>query len=248
MDSIHLGLLHMGVKMSTINRTSRILGVAFLFQFITSLTSGLIMQSSLIVKGNIGDTMVNITDKALLMRLNIVGDMLTAVGIVFLGAILYSTLRRQGEKMALVAFGCYIFEAVLLAFSKMQGFTLLRISQEYVSTGFPAYLKTMGSLSLESMNYCYTLHMLPFCLGAILFYFLLYRSGIIPRALSLWGLITVFPLLASTLLTMVGVEVPIIIFGLPYVPFEFVVGVWVLIKGINDTFDKRSVNNILGDT
>jgi predicted RND superfamily exporter protein len=44
-----------------------------------------------------------------------------------------------------------------------------------------------------------TLHMLAFCLGAILFYTLLDKARIVPRWLSLWGLITVFPLLIGTL-------------------------------------------------
>jgi hypothetical protein len=76
-----------------------------------------------------------------------------------------------------------------------------------------------------------TLHMLAFCLGAILFYFLLYQSRVIPRRLLLWGLITLLPLLAGTLTAIFGYDLPFILF-VPYVPFEFVVGIWILIKGV----------------
>ena len=112
----------------------------------------------------------------------------------------------------------------------MVGFSLLRTSQAYVTAGQPAFLQAMGSLASETMDFGYTLHMLPFCLGAMLFYYLFYKSGIIPRALSLWGLVTVSIALAATLLAILGYEVPFFVY-LPYAPFEFVIGVWLLIKG-----------------
>ena len=84
---------------------------------------------------------------------------------------------------------------------------------------------------LKAMDFVgFTLHMLAFCPGAILFYYLLYKSDAVPRALSLWGLITVVPLLVATVLSIFEVEVPFVV-ALPYVPFEFVIGVWILAKG-----------------
>jgi hypothetical protein len=62
---------------------------------------------------------------------------------------------------------------------------------------------------------------------------LLDKARIVPRWLSLWGLITVSFLLIWTLLAILGYEVPFILY-LPYVPFEFVIGVWILVKGIKD--------------
>jgi len=108
----------------------------------------------------------------------------------------------------------------------------LRISQEFANTGGPDYLPTLGNLALESMDFLGdTLHVLAFCLGAILFYALFYKSRVIPRGLSLWGLITVFPVLAGTLTAMFGHDLPFVLF-LPYFPFEFVIGVWILAKGV----------------
>jgi len=220
--------------MNTIKNTSRVLGAAFLLQFVTSLISGTILRQSLIVPGNISESMINIANNALLMRANILVDMLTALGIIFLGVILFITLRKQNEKIALVALGFYILEAALLAASRVAAFSLLRISQEYVTAGHPVFLQTIGNLALESMDFVgITLHMLVFCLGGILFYCLLDKSRIVPRALSLWGLITVFPMLIATLSAIFGYKLPSFLY-FPYVPFEFVIGVWILLKGIKD--------------
>jgi len=53
------------------------------------LISGTILRQSLIVPGNISESMINIANNASLMRANILVDMLTALGIIFLGAIFY---------------------------------------------------------------------------------------------------------------------------------------------------------------
>jgi hypothetical protein len=141
--------------------------------------------------------------------------------------------------VALVALGFYILEAALLAASRMEAFSLLRISQEYVAAGRSDYLQTMGSLAFESMDFVGgTLHMLAFCLGGILFYTLLDKARIVPRWLSLWGLITIFPCLVATLSLIFGHELPFALY-LPYVPFEFVVGLWILVKGIRDDSETK---------
>jgi hypothetical protein len=220
--------------MNTGNKTSRVLGIAFLLQFFTSFSSGVFLRPLWDVPGNIHESIIKIANNAWLMRVNILVDMITALGIIFLGAILFITLRKQSEKMALVALGFYIVEAALLATSRIESFSLLRISQEYATAGQPAYLLTMGNLAYESMDYVgSTLHMLVFCSGGILFYYLLDKSHIVPRILSLWGLITVFPCLVGTLLVVFGYQVPFFIF-VPYVPFELAIGVWFLIKGVKD--------------
>lgn len=218
--------------MNTENKVSRILGFAFLFQFFTSFSSALFLQPALIVPGDIQITMSRIAERPLLMRANILVDMLTALGVIFLGVMLFQAMRRQNQNMARVALGFYFLEAALLAASRLEAFALLRYSQEYASLGSPAILQTLASLSLESMAFVGgTLHMLAFCAGGLLFYFLLYQSGAVPRALSLWGLLAVIPCLVGTLFAVFGSEIPFA-FYLPYVPFELVMGLWILVKGM----------------
>ena len=224
------------------SKTSRILGIAFLLQFITSISSGLFIKPTWFVSENISATMLKIAENPWLLRANILVDMLTSLGVIFLGVVLFVTLRKQNEQMALVALAFYILEGALLATSRIATFSLLGISQEYASAGQPENLQIFANLALESMEFVgFTLHMLAFCLGAVLFYYLLYKSGFVPRWLSLWGLITVLPLLIATLLTILDYQVPEIL-ALPYIPFEFAIGLWILVKGIPEA--KRPFESI----
>jgi hypothetical protein len=60
----------------------------------------------------------------------------------------------------------------------------------------------------------------------------------VPRVLSLWGLITVLPLLIATLLAIFDYQVPMLV-GLAYFPFEFVIGLWIMVKGIRESSETK---------
>jgi hypothetical protein len=167
------------------------------------------------------------------MRASILFTMITAIGIVMIGVLMYIILKKQNRNIAIVAMGLYLIEAAILAASRIQAFSLLLISQESVIAGHPAYLQTLGNLFYESADFGDWLHMLPFALGATLFYYLFFKSGYIPRALSLWGLIAALLALIGTPFGLLGYDVPIVVFLLS-LPFELTIGVWLMVKGIRD--------------
>ena len=131
-----------------------------------------------------------------------------------------------------------MLEVALGAVNKIPAFALLRISQVYAAKGRPEDLQTWGNLALETMNFGFGLLMLPCCIGAILFYYLLYKSHVIPRVLSVWGLISMALVLVATVLVICGYKVPFLVY-VPYVPFEWVVGAWILIAGLKVTAEGK---------
>jgi len=225
--------------MNTNNKKSKILGFAFLFQFFTSIISSAIILpqasgiSAMSMPENISESLIRIANHPALMMANILGEMFTALGIAFLGVMLFMALRKFGEKIATVALGFYLVEAAILAISNLEVLSLLHISHEYIAAGQPEYLLTLGKMAIESTGYAYTLHTLPFGYGAVLFYYLLNKSRAVPRGLSLWGLISILPFLIGVPMSILGYEFPFFLY-LPYVPFEFVIGLWILFRGIKE--------------
>jgi hypothetical protein len=219
--------------MNPSQKTSRLLGFAFLFQFVTSFTSGVFLRPLWLVDGDMAQTLRGIAANPTWLRIGILLDMFTALGVIFLGALLFVTLRKQNEKLALTALGFYILEGALLGASRMAAFSLLGLSWEFAA-GQPADVLRLATLAFDSMEFVGgTLHMLAFVAGAILFYALLDRSRLVPRPLSLWGLITVLPFALGAPLMVLGIEFPFILY-VPYVPFELGIGLWILVKGVQE--------------
>ena len=131
----------------------------------------------------------------------------------------------------------YLAEAIILAISKLGAYALIPLSLEFVEAGVPelSYFQTLGDFFYTGIyRQGYDIHTLFFCIGGILWYYLLYRSRNIPRVLSIWGLVSVCLVSINNMFALFNPDIGLIyIMVIPYIPFELVIGVWLIIKGIN---------------
>jgi len=225
--------------MNTSKNTIRLLGMMFVIVAVASVLSGFMLMSlnysPIGAPDNISETMIKISDNPTTMQMSIVGELITAIGIVLLALLLYTTLKKQNKIIARWAFVLWIIEAVILAVREISAFALLYTSQEYVKAGAPdsSYFQTLGSLFYESTQFGYAVLMVFYCLGGILFYYLFLKSKYVPKVLSLFGIIAASLGLIGTLFVLFDYNVPFYVF-LPILPFELSIGVWLMVKGIRD--------------
>ena len=214
------------------SRALRLLGAAFLLQAIGSAISGLVLAPVDLLANAAPDdmaaTMADIAANEWQLRASILGEMVTAGGIVALGVMLYVVLRRHGPNVAGVAAGLYLVEAALLAFREVLVFELWWTSDQAATRGPTDALVDRGAALYESQAFAYSLHTLAFAAGATIFYVLFARSGLLPRPLIGLGLIAAPLALVSQGLVVFGVDVPLILF-LPNLPFELGAGLWLVL-------------------
>ena len=224
--------------MNTDKYTPRLLGVAFLFVAVAALLSELPLSSFGVTligpPENISETMIKISDNPTAMQMSIVGYLIEAVAIVLLTVLLYTTLKKQNKILARWAFGLWIVEAVFVAVKQISLFSLLNVSQEFVNAGAPesSNFQTLGSLFYGTWQFGYSVQMVFYCTGGILFYYLFFKSKYIPVVLSLWGIAAASLAFIGELFVIFGYDVPLYVF-LPIFPFELAIGVWLIIKGFN---------------
>jgi hypothetical protein len=72
---------------------------------------------------------------------------------------------------------------------------------------------------------------IPFALGALMFYVLLYQSRLVPRRLSVWGLVGAMLYIVPPLGSMFGLSLGVLM--APLAVQEMVMAVWLIAKGFN---------------
>jgi hypothetical protein len=193
------------------------------------------LLASVVGSGPITSILVNVSKNLARMRISNLVALLNSLTIVFLGVMFYAVFHKQYRIVALVALICFVAEAIVLAISKIGAYGLLPLSQEFVEAGAPepSYLQTLGDFLYHDLDRLgYDIHMLFFCLGGILWYTVLYSSRLVPRPLALWGLVAVCLLGIPVVLVLYKRgSTPLMVLGLPYAPFELVLGVWLIVKG-----------------
>jgi hypothetical protein len=226
----------MGKQVKIDDRFSKLLGAAFLFVFVASMVSDPLF-TSVAGSGDLSETLATIAGNPGLVRLSSLVALINSAGIVALASLLYIAFVEEQRIMALVAFGWWLAEAVMLAASKIGAYALIPLSQEYVQAGAPAasHLQTLGTFLYHGVDRMgYEIHMLFFCLGGLLWYALFHKTRRVPRALSIWGLASISMLLVGVLFSLLDLDLgPATILMIAYAPYELVLGVWLMVKGFS---------------
>jgi hypothetical protein len=219
---------------SPVKYAPRLLGAAFLFVILTSLSFGLMLKSAA-GSGSVADVMANISNNTVLFRIIILDGLLNSTCIVALAVLLYVVLKEQNKLLARVALGLWLAEAIFYAIIQLGLLTLIPLSAEFVAAGSPAgsFYQTLADFLYHGVySQGMTLHMWFYCTGGLLWYYLLYRSNYVPRALALFGLLVVVLGLGSVVLQLLGNEATLLL--VPILPFELAIGAWLLFKGIKE--------------
>jgi len=228
--------------MNSDKKIPRYLGAAYLVQFVASLISDP-LSSAAMGSGSISETLVSISSNVVMMRASVIAEVVTALGIIVMTVLLYIVLQKQNKFFALAALSFWLTEAIFLAVSSIGANALIPLSLDYIQAGAPdpSFMITLGTLLVEIKEFCFAIHMLFFGLGGILWYYMFYKSKYIPRVLALWALIMMPLMPIDVLLFLLGVGLDsilrmAILFPLiVYLPYEGVMGLWFIVKGINDS-------------
>lgn len=145
----------------------------------------------------------------------------------------YPIFRKYNEVLAL---GTVVFRGALetVAYMVCAGtwLVLLELSREpaaVASAGAPHVQTLTGLLAATPGSVATWLTAIVFSLGALMFYSLFYRSRLVPRWLSVWGLVGAALYLAAPLLDMFGHGFGVLM--APLAVAEIVLAVWLILKG-----------------
>jgi hypothetical protein len=204
----------------------RALGAAFVFVFLASFIGGLL---SPLLFATAPELLGRLADDAAPVRAGNLLQVLTSAGIVVLASLLYLCLRDASRPLALMALGWWLAEATMLAVSTLGVTMILALAADGTD---PAASGSLAAILLALQQGGVAVHMLFFCLGALVWYGLMWRTRLVPRWLAAWGFAGCALMLADTLVMVFdpGLTLGAPMYG-PYVPFELVIGLWLLARG-----------------
>ena len=146
---------------------------------------------------------------------------------------------------AVLAVGYVVFRGALEAATYLAlvigWLSLTLISQEYVKASAvnASYFQSLADLVLQAHDQIGHVLTIIFILGALMFYYVLYQSKLVPRWLSGWGLLAAVPYFVSGLLGLFGLlgqmSTTQMVLVLPLAVQEMVLALWLIVKGFNSS-------------
>ncbi|WP_183041150.1 DUF4386 domain-containing protein [Salipaludibacillus neizhouensis] len=170
-----------------------------------------------------------------------------AVVYVSIAVLLYPIIKKYNESLATGYLGLRIIGAGFLFAGIGPLLLLLWLSQSYVITSEvnSSYFQITGELLRQGRDILNHIGMvLPWSIGGLILYYCLYKIRLIPRWLSIWGIIgSTFTLLATIMLMLNIIKLvsPVyLILNAPIAFGELVLAILLIVRGFNPHENKSN--------
>jgi hypothetical protein len=175
------------------------------------------------------------SNDVLLYALSVIVMGLACAGI---GISMYPTLKPHGQTLALGVLGFRVMEGTLQIVGAISLAAMLALSQEFVKAGSPAdSFFQPAAAAIKSVREWMSngFYLFPWCTGAAIYYTVFYRTRLLPRWLSVWGLLGLLLMLIGALSGMFGLiasfSPPQMLLMFPIMLQEMVLAGWLIVKG-----------------
>lgn len=224
---------------STFKNTGRTVGILFIVATVAGIV-GLGMTDSILqlqTSGSLGALAANESQILVGMLLELV------MGLAVFGISItaYPVLKRYSASLALGYAGARLVEAVICIIDVLGILMMLTLSRAFLAAGSPtsadfpllndvlASIRSWGGHGIGDAA--------VFSVGALAFYFVLYRSKLVPRWLSGWGLVGAVLYLAAGVLVLLSIIPPQsstqLTLDAPLGLQEMMLAIWLIVKGFN---------------
>jgi hypothetical protein len=166
-------------------------------------------------------------------------EIVNHIAVVGIAVVIYPVLKPFSERLALGYVAARSIEAVLFAIGTMHLLALVSLSHEFVAASTPpaSHFQTLGGMLLAGHDWDNAaLAFTAFSLGAFTLNHVLYRARLVPRWLSVWGLVAATSILTARVMLMSGVELSsstVTVLDAPIMLQEVVLAAWLVAKGFN---------------
>ena len=218
-------------------RWARLVGLSYVFALAPAVFAEFYVGG--LISDNAITTAQNIIAHQQLYRIGVASNLLVCVVDVLLVTSLYVVLEPVNRRLALLAALFRLMETTILVVAVLNDFYVLRLlgGASYLSAMDPAVLAALARVSVGAHGSTYGVALILFGFGSSIFCYLWLKSGYIPRPLAAFGLIASVWIGVCSFSFVVFPELNRVIgvgfYGGPIFLFELTVGLWLLLKNIN---------------
>jgi hypothetical protein len=223
--------------MNTHKKTAIFVGVLFIMALVVFLIGQALYEPIL----SSPDYLDKAYPNRVIVMIGILLEFISALAVVLIPVLLFPILRKHNEVLALGYVSFRLFEAVLLSVAQIYKLSLVNLSRGYLNSGGvdASYFQNIGN-SIQSVIYWVDhaglIYLVVFVIGTLILNTALYQSKLIPRWLSIWGLISAVAILAASV--MATFDIFLVLAGLLVIPIglqEQAMAIWLIVKGFNSS-------------
>ncbi|MCY3412829.1 MAG: DUF4386 domain-containing protein [Candidatus Heimdallarchaeota archaeon] len=166
--------------------------------------------------------------------------MVMALSTAMIAVPLFPILKNYNEGLALAAVVSRIMESIMTIVHLIFILGMLSLSKEYLNAGQPtdAYYELLNTSLFHLQNWTSHFGVIFFNIGAFFYCYIFLRSKLIPRWISILGIVAVLFGLVDVMLMIFGFYAGdfnqfTVMLNLPTLFFELIIAFWLIFRGID---------------
>ncbi len=217
--------------MTSDKKIVRLVGILFLVQMIAAVLSYSVILDPILYGSQ--DFLTNLPVHSFWVTISVFLDLTCGLAVFGIAILLYPILKRHNERIALWYVGLRLSELFLFAISGVLLLTLLSMSLNFegVDPNDESSYNILAKYLLNARGSTQDISLILYSFGTSMFYYLLYRAKLVPRFISIWGLIAVGLLFVEITSNIFRESLGGIIIMMPLGLNELFLGIWLIIKG-----------------
>lgn len=221
--------------MDSYRKTGIIVGILFIFATVASILGSVFLGSVL----EAPNYLISVSANGNQLIIAVLFFLIAAISAFSSAFMLFPILKKHVESLTMGYVVLRIFENVFYVIGTLSLLIMLTVSQKYVVGAVDAsYYQTLGTSLLALQSWAVLLGTLIFFgLGSMALNYVLYQSKLVPRWLSVWGLIGAVLVFIYGLVGIFGLGIgltsPFALLAMPIAAQEMVFAVWLIVKRFN---------------
>jgi len=225
--------------MESNKKVGRLVGVLFLLLFITGIAVYQFLQGPVLFSD---DFLTSTAANSNSIIISILLLLLSGITSIIIAVFLFPIFKKYNLTLAFLYLAFSILSFIAISIDNTSVIAMLELSQEYIKNGTnnSETLSTLGTIFYQKHWWTHYLSLLVSCFPVFILYYALYTSRLIPKILSIIGIIAAILMFIEILFSILGNSISMNML-LPIGLIQLILPLWLIIKGLNASTLKAKI-------
>jgi hypothetical protein len=226
--------------MKSHKKAGRLVGLLFLLIFVTGITVYQFLQGPVLFSDDF-ITATSANSKEIIISILLL--FLSGITNVFIATILFPIFKKYSITLAILYLAFSILGFIAISIDNISVLSMLELSLEYTKNGSDNtdILHSLGNVFYKKHWWTHYLSLLISCFPVFILYYTLYVSKLIPKVISIVGIIAVILMFIEILFSILGNSISMNML-LPIGLIQLILPLWLIFKGLNSSTLETEIN------
>ncbi|MGB5171242.1 MAG: DUF4386 domain-containing protein [Eudoraea sp.] len=219
--------------MKSNKKTARLVGILFLLIFATGITVYQFLQGPVLFSDDFLSATSANSNEIIISTLLL---FLSGITSVVIASILLPIFKKYSTTLAFLYLASCILDFVAISIDNYSVLSMLELSLEYTKNGTDNadIFNSLGNVFYKKHWWTHYLSLLISCFPLFILYYALYVSKLIPKVISIFGIVAVTLMFIEILFSILGNSISMNML-LPIGLVQLILPLWLIFKGLNSS-------------